>query len=111
MNIPLSAHIGSAVMTVCASASRPTSPAAPYNFRLLTRNSYKGFRSLTTLPQRSAGRQIRPRLRPHGSEWHDACYGADGAAVARQIARRVPLHGANVVIFHVQGHLHRFSFG
>lgn len=33
MNIPLSAYIGSVVMTVCAPASRPISPAAPYDFR------------------------------------------------------------------------------
>ncbi len=74
MNIPLSAYSGSAVMTVCAPASRPISPAAPYDFSWGMRNSYKGFRSLTTLPQRSAGRQIRPRLRSHRSELHDAGY-------------------------------------
>jgi hypothetical protein len=94
MNIPLSTYIGSVVMTVCAPASRPISPAAPYDFRWGMRNSYKGFRSLTPLPQRSAGCQIRPRLRSHRSELHDAGY-------ARQIARRVPRHGADVVIFHV----------
>jgi hypothetical protein len=70
MNIPLSAYIGSAVMTVCAPASRPISPAALFDFRWGMRNSYKG----TTLPQRSAGRQIRPRLRSHRSESHDADY-------------------------------------
>jgi len=96
MNIPLSAYIGSAVMTVCAPASRPISPAAPYDFRWGMRNSYKGFRSLTTLPQRSAGRQIRPRLRSHRSELHDAGY-------ARRWRRRGD--GADVVIFHVYGHL------